>query len=226
MTESEKPKKKTRFHLSDIPKKYFPRNTKAKEYLNELSKLSFSLRFTNTKIQYSAQICSFNIRSITGQKLVNPRRDDVLREIDEFVYHYENYCFRLHAYREKILQFVNAILPVGYSDKEVSIKHILINPIVKGAKIVQIIEKFQKDPTLSHIISNRTKLTHRLSSQHRYLMPKIEDEKTSGKKIKSWFDKWRTEIEELAEEANSSTISVSRINNNLAEKIIKFKEKK
>lgn len=103
MAEKKDSKKQNRKHLWDIPKRFFPRNTKSKEYLSELLRLTNTLVYVNTKIQHSSQVCSFNIKSITNKKCIPPKREDVFREIKEFIYHYENYCFRLYAYREKII---------------------------------------------------------------------------------------------------------------------------
>lgn len=122
---------------------------------------------------------------------------------------------------------VNAILPVGYSDKEVNIKHILINPIVKQAGITRIIERFnKKDTALYQIIQDRKGITHRLSfeSQDIYFRPRASKEEMTEKKFRSWCDNWRKEIESYAEKTMQSTKIILKINNLLSLRIIKYKE--
>lgn len=217
--------KKNHLHLWDIPKKYFPRNTKSKEYVRDLLLITNSLQYTNRNIQYSAQVSVFNIKSINDLHFV-PKPDDVFREIELFVYHYENYCFRLYAYREKLMQFINAVLPVGYEDKEVRMRHILINPIVKQAGLIPYFEKFKTNAFLSNVIADRAKLTHRLyynKEFDRYLRPQTKKEIKSDTEFSNWCNEWKKEILLRGQRTNKCTFIIDDINNSLAKKLTDYK---
>ncbi len=179
MTKRTKRKKINHIHIWDIPRRYFPRKTKAKEYAEDLTRITRGLRYTNQRVQYGAQVCTFNIKSINQKSGFVPSLPEAFRAIEEFVYDYENYCYRLFTYREKLLQFINAILPVGYTEGQVRIEHILINPIVKKAKLLKLLEKFKKNTALSKVIKDRHSLTHKLyygKEFDHYFRPKPETE--------------------------------------------------
>lgn len=214
-------------HLWEIPKKYFPRGTKAKEYYEDLIRTTSSLRYTNKNIQYSSQICAFNIKSILPSSHFIPRREDVFSEIEEFVYHYENYCFRLYMYREKLIHFINSFLPIGYEDKEVRIRHILINPVVKQAGLLNVLKKFKDNTVLSNIIDDRERLTHRLFYGQEfddYFRPKSPLKIKSEEEFKKWSNDWRKEIVARAQRTNKCIWMVDDINNTIAEKLIRYKK--
>lgn len=221
-------KKVNHVHLGDLPKSLLPRNTKAKDYLNDLIQTISSLGDTNRRVQYSSQISSFNIKSITQKLGFYPHPPDVFREIGEFVYHYENYCFRLYVYREKLLQFINAVLPVGYKDNQVRIEHILINPIVKQSGLLPLLEKFKTNGVLSKVINDRKDLTHRLYYGQKfdhYFRPKTAEKLKSKKpeEVKKWFKEWLSQITTRATNTNNCERVISTINNSIAQKIIDYK---
>lgn len=216
----------THIHIWDIPAKYFPRGKNAREYGQDISRTTYALDYTNTQVQYAAQICAFNIKSINQKSGFSPEPPDVFNEIEKFVYHYENYCYRLYTYREKLLQFLNAILPIGYREKDVRITHILINPVINQAGILPLIEAFGKNTSLNRVINDRTKLTHRL-----YYLKEIDYSlrpmgKYSDKPDEyiKWYDDWRREFMSRAKLANDCTAKVSQINNSIAQKIIDYKD--
>lgn len=217
-------------HIQDIPLKYFQKTNgnKSREYKNELIRMMATLRRTNERVQYSSQISAFNIKSITRKLGFNPSPPEVFRSIEDFVYHYENYCYRAFAFREKLFQFINAILPLGYKEKDVRLKHLAVNPMIKQAKLLSIIEKFDKDRTLSSIIEDRNSLTHRLyygSYFDHYLRPKerISIKNKSENDRKRWFWDWKNEIEKRADMANKFSYAISKLNHEITPKIIAYK---
>jgi len=141
---NKKVKNKKELHIQDIPNKYIPRKTRCKEFLIELVRIMSNLRDTNEKVQYSAQICSFNIKCISYKSGFVPSPPEVFRQITEFVYHYENYCFRAYVFREKLLKFINAIFELNFDDHDVKIKFIKNSPTVIQAKLLPVLEKFDK----------------------------------------------------------------------------------
>ncbi|MFY9462096.1 MAG: Cthe_2314 family HEPN domain-containing protein [Candidatus Sungiibacteriota bacterium] len=214
-------------HIWEIPKRYFPRNTKAKEYQENLVRITGMLQYTNQRVQYGAQICAFNIKSINQKTGFTPSLPEAFRAVEEFVYHYENYCHRLFAYRENLLQFINSILPVGYTEKQVRIEHILINPIVRRAKLMGLLEKFSKNTVLSKMIKDRHSLTHRLyygTEFDHFFRPKVEKEIKKPEQFKKWCYDWKKQITERAKQANDSTRATSNINNTIAKRVIDYKE--
>jgi hypothetical protein len=80
-------KKHVCMHIQDIPKKYFPKNTKAKVCLKEMTRMMNALVYTNKQVQYGAQICTFNIKSIITRSGFIPHPPDVFDAIVDFVYH-------------------------------------------------------------------------------------------------------------------------------------------
>lgn len=218
-------------HIQEIPLKYFPKNkgNKSREYREEITRMMSNLRSTNQKVQYSAQICMFNIKSITQKNGFVPSQPEVFRALEDFVYHYENYCYRSFAFREKLLQFINAILPVGYQEKDVKIQHFIVNPIIKQAKLISIIEKFSKDKDLKEVVGDRHSLTHRLyygESFDHYLRPKenTPSKNKSEKERKKWFNGWKDEVEKRANMTNKFTRAISGLNHQIAPKIIAYKD--
>lgn len=223
-------KKREHIHLWDLPKRYFPRATKSRDYLRDLIRTTSSLDDINRKVQYSAQVCAFNIQSIIQKGGFVPKPQEVFRELSEFVYHYENYCFRLYVYREKLLHFINAVIPIGYEDNDVRIQHILINPIVRQAGLLSLLSKFKQNSALSIMISERTALTHRLlygiKFDH-YFRPIVElDDKKAGQleKFEKWCREWKNEITSRAQRTNKCGQIVSAINNTIARKIVDYKD--
>lgn len=215
-------------HIQDIPSKYFPRNNNSKKYRDELTRIIKGLVYTDTNVQYSSQICTFNIKSITQKSGFQPEPRDVFSEIEKFVYHYENYCFRAFCFREKLLQFLNGVLPVGYSERDVSIKMMVINPVVKQAKLLLTIEKFKNNKKLLKILEDRNQLTHKLyygKDFDHYLRPKDKNKKNKDKAdFKKWCNNWKKEVIERARLTNNFTQAIFAINHEIAPKVIKYKD--
>jgi len=214
-------------HIQELPAKYFPRNTKAKDYRNELARMMNNLRYTNEKIQYSAQLCVFTIKCITRKRGFKPSLPESFRLVEEFVYHYENFCFRLFVFREKVLKFINAVLPVGFEkDRDVKIQFMLVNPVVKQAKLVSLIREFDNKKDLGKVIEDRHSLTHKLyygKTFDHYLRPKnIESKKV--KDFKQWCKDWERKISNRAKLTEKSIYVISKMNHDITSKIIKYRD--
>jgi hypothetical protein len=220
-----KVKKNPHYHVWDLPKAVIPRskNNKSKSYTDDLVRLFQTLSYTNKKLQESSQIAVFHIKSINSKSrqryTTSPKQ--VLPVIEDFVYHYENFCYRIYVIREKLLQFINAVLPVGYEDDQVSIRHMIINPIVKDSGIVSEIEKFNKKKALGKIIGDRKRLTHRLyyTDVDHYLRPKYQKDQKDY-----WFKEWSREISNRANLANLAMSNLVDINHGLSDKIVSYKQ--
>jgi len=214
-------------HIQELPGKYFPRNTKAKDYRNELARMMNNLQYTNEKIQYSAQLCVFTIKCITRKGGFTPSPLEGFRLVEEFVYHYENFCFRLFAFREKVLKFINATLPVGFEkDKDVKIQFMIVNPVVKQARLVSLIQEFDNKKDLGKVVEDRNSLTHKLyygKEFDHYLRPKNIEPK-NPKDFKQWCIDWGKEISDRAKLTEKSMYAISKMNHDLTSKIIDYKD--
>ncbi len=225
-----KQKSKKHLHIQDVPLKYFGKNKKAKDYRNELLRMMSNLYYVNQKVQTSTQICKYNISTIISKTKLGPRPPEAFRKVEEFVYHYENYCFRAYAFREKLLQFINAFFKLGFEEKDVKIKFIKINPTVKDARLVSLIEKFDKKH-LGKIIEDRNSLTHKLyyGKKFDHFLRPIESKPQGAedtKNIKKWFKEWKLEITSRSELTELFTVSVSEMNHILADRLVAYKNKK
>lgn len=207
-------------HLWDIPNKYFPRKSKAKLYRKEVLDFMSALDDTHVKLQHSAKIAIFDIKSVHQESIhANLSPQEVFESVSDFVYHYENYCFRLFALREKIVHFLNVVIPIGYTEKDVKITHLLINPIIKSTGFKSVLEKFKDNNVLGKIITDRNALTHKLyyEKNDKYLRPQ-------GEVSKKWFRDWEVQIESKAKEINKAESAVSNLCNEIASKLVKYKE--
>ncbi len=185
-----------------------------------------NLRYTNERVQYAAQICAFNIRSITHKQGFVPQKSEVFRHVQGFVYQYENYCFRAYAFREKLLKFINAVLPVGFDDRDVKILSMTRNAIVRRARLIPLIERFENRKNLKKIISDRNSLTHKLyykGTFDHYLRPTAFEPKNDDE-LKKWCMVWKKEIMGRSKLTNDFTRAVSHMNHDLARKIISYKQ--
>lgn len=222
-----KPRKEV--HIHEIPNKYFPRdNPKAKKYQKELLRMMVNLRDTNERVQYSSQICAFNVRSIASKSGFIPSRPEVFRHLKDFVYHYENYCFRAYSFREKLIQFLNAFLRLNFDERDVKIKFIQINPTVINAGLSPMLGKFEKHKKLENIIQDRNLVTHKLyygETFDHYLRP-ISPGPVKDGEFKKWCNSWKREITIRSKNIDEITHMVSDMNHELARKLIKYKEPK
>lgn len=216
-------KKPSHYHIWDLPKDIFPRTKEsmAKSYAEDVGRLYQGLSFTNKKVQEASCVAVFHIKAITSKGGYNTSPEEVFPAIEDFVYHYENFCHRTYILREKLLQFINSVLPVGYKDDQVKINHLIINPVIKISGILTEIEKFNKRKALGKIISDRKSLTHRLyyKDVDHYLRPK-----TKVVEKDAWFKEWSKEIVGRSQMANSAMSDLSSINHSLSEKIILYRK--
>lgn len=217
-------KKQKHVHISDLPKSSYPRTkgNEAKAYTEDLERLYRALSYTETKLQYSGQISIFNIKAITKKDGYQTTPDEVFKSLEDFVYHYENFCYRTFSLREKLIHFLNAIIPVGYEDKDVDIKKLIINPTIKEIGLLGCLKKFNGQQALGKVIQDRNSLTHRLYFSEKfdhYLRP--SDFKT---KKPEWFKEWKKQVETHVNRAHSAIYILHVINHAVTEKIIAYKK--
>jgi hypothetical protein len=218
---------KPHFHIGDLRPRHWPRKSKAQVYRTDLLSLTNDLRQFELKVQYAAEIAEFDIRSIPSKSRRTTPRETVLRHVREFTYEYENFCHRVYSYREKLVQFINAALPVGFSEKEAKINNLCTNPEVKRAKLNSALESFNESGmTLCKIIAERNSFTHNIyygKDFNRLLQPRTENMETE-KQFRTWCKRWREEIHSRAQRASDAVMEINDIDRKVAVKIIQLKD--
>ena len=172
-----------------IPKKYFPRHkgNECKEYVQEIRRSFTSLKYNLRCLQYSSSISLFNITSITSKTLLTPKKRDVFDSVEEFVYHYENFCNRVFSNREKTYQFINSFYNLGIPKKEVGLNKLKIALSSKPG-LISLLSKFENKSLIIKTIEERNRLTHNLyfNETNRFLQPTPNESKDFEKFIKNW----------------------------------------
>lgn len=217
---------KIHVHIHEIPLRYFPRTrgNQSKKHQAEIMRMLSSIRYTNEQVQYTGQICQFNVRSIPTKSGFNPSFSEVFRLMQEFVYHYENYCYRVFAFREKLSLFINEILELGYVGRDIAIKNLKIHPMVKAAKLNSLIGKFYDKRLLGKVIDERHKLTHKLyfgKTFDHFLRPTF-DYKTEAE-FKKWCAGWKGEVASRSELTNKATYTTMTMGHEVATRIVDYK---
>jgi hypothetical protein len=214
------------YHIWDLPTSVFPRKkgNKAKKYSQELVRLYSTLSFTNRKLQESSQIATFHIKSIKLKSGYYTSPKQVFAAVEDFVYHYENFCYRIFSFREKFLHFINEIVPVGFEkEHDVTIKNMMIVLKSVEPKLVTEVEKFSKKSALGQLIIDRNALTHKLyygNTVDHFLRP-IAPNLDSAEP--QWFLTWRKEIETRSRRANKAIVDLTNLNHSTSKKIYDLK---
>ena len=99
-----------------------------------------------------------------------PDRPDLMR--NAVVYHVHNYHYRVHAYREKVAQLINALLGLGLAEKrEVNAERVRdklrCSDNSEYRAIHDLLGGLMNDPQLREVIERRTLLTHRALVEYR-----------------------------------------------------------
>ena len=224
------PKKKPSIphvHIQDMPARYFPRTrgNQSKELRTEVRRMLISIRYTNEKIQYTGQLCQFNLRSIPTKSGFAPSHPEVFRLMESFVYHYENYCYRVFAFREKLIMFINEILELEYEGHEINLKNVKRHPYVKDAHITALLEKFNKKQFLGKLIDERNQLTHKLyygKNFDHYLRPTFIYQTPA--EFKKWFSTWKGEVTSRSKRVENATHVITGMAHDVASRVIKYKD--
>jgi len=79
---------------------------------------------------------------------------------DEIIYNIENFIYRLYIFREKLCQFLNEVLLLGYTDNQIN-----FDKILKDKKIIRLglnipLSRFKSSALLSELIKYRRFYTH------------------------------------------------------------------
>lgn len=178
----------------------------ALNYHHEVRYLIYYLIQTTQRLNESAAMCQYFIDGISSKKGIKPKRSS-LEHFEDTIYHLENHAFRASAYRDKLLQFINQALQLGYDERERGLVQKLIkNRISIEALTNTEIKKFQKDPALKNTISRRVSLSHlRYYSQETFHSPYLYPVSTNPDNRKNFTREWKKNISEQVETANKFT---------------------
>lgn len=213
--------KQNHYHIWDLPKSMFPRTNgnKAKDYAREISNLLASINYTATKVQQSGLIAMFNIKSIFSSTCSASSQSEIYASVQDFMYHYDNFCTRTYSVREKIVQLLNSILEINIPEKNVDLNKLLMIPDIKKTAFGRYLKKFDTIKHLQEIIAERNKLTHRHRPEDFYLKPQPEPKDPQ----KKWFSDWSKEIEIRSKRVYATHITLSDINHMISNEIVKRK---
>lgn len=218
----------------DFNKRNF--NKKAVNYHREIRIITNDLISTNRKISRALALCKRTLQCFGGSADTHRISKDDFKDFEDLQYHLHNFCFRTGAYRDKLCQFINQALKLGYDENEMNLlEKIKKNGIAKKAHIDTELKKFSENIFLKWAHEKRKLLTHRLyygsknTGYHPLMMPALEDKKTkeiTTKNINELIKKWKEKITKEAGQADGFTSRIMKINDSVMEKINQFNKYK
>lgn len=201
----------------DFKKNKFTKMTR--DYHDELWHLTNDLIVTNRRVQESAILCSQQISFIKKKEehLVPARRPKCF---EDTLYNLENFNFRVTGYRDKLVQFINHALGIGFDEKTTGLlSSVLGNGVVKAAHIDTELKKFDKDKDFRDSLNERILMTHRRYYQaetgYSVLMMPKEEATSPEHKLKLW----RQNIQTKVTRANRIVVKVMAMNDRVMLKI-------
>lgn len=222
------PVKKTR-RLAPFIAKFNKRNYSklARDYHHEVLHLILDLLNINRKIDRANALCQHELELLSGRKsdLLDP---SFSRNFEEVLYHIENFAFRASAFREKLTQFINQALLLGYGERERDLMgKMAVNRITTEAHIDTEVKKFNTNTEMKAILSKRVSLSHLRyynpeTGYSPYLYP---DEEKHPKDLRDFIKRWRKNVDKEAKQANRFVKLAQEVSNKTMIKINTYWEK-
>jgi hypothetical protein len=191
----------------------------ARIYHHELLHLTSDLISVNRRIQESAGLCHQQINFIKEKKrhLIPSSRPICFKDA---LYHLENFSFRITGYRDKLVQFINQALRIGFNEKSMGVLSTIISHgTIRDARLDTELKKFDKDKDFKDALSERILMTHRryyqIESGYNTLMMPIKETKNGNEKLKLW----RQNIQAKANRADRIVLKVIDMNDRIMQKI-------
>lgn len=223
VVQEKKPLKKTKMSFFDFQGNKFTKL--AREYHHELSHLTGDLLRVNRKIQESATLCHLQISFIKRkeQHLISPSRPVCFSDA---LYHIENFAFRVTGYRDKLVQFINQALRIGFDEKTMGVLTTIVSHgTVRDAHLDTELKKFDKDSDFKVALSERILMTHRryYSTETGYssMLMSGEESKDPDMKLKLW----KQNIQTKASRANRIALKARDMNDRVMQKINAYLKK-
>lgn len=198
-----------------------------RDYHHELLHITIDLMCANRKLQESAALCHQQISFIkkrgTEEHNVSPTG---FVHFENALYHLENFTFRVTCYRDKMVQFINQALGIGFDEKTTgALGAIINNKIVKDAHLDTELKKFNKDKDFKDTLNERTLLAHRryykAETGYDYLMRPNTKAKDASEKSKLW----KQNIQAKTSRANRIIVKMMDINDRVVQKINEYLKK-
>lgn len=197
----------------------------ARDYHNEIHQLTTDLLRINRKIQDAAALCHLQINFIKKKNshLISPL---VPPCFDEILYHIENFDFRVTGYRDKLVQFINQALRIGFDEGTMGILNVIAtHKIVCDARLDTEIKKFLKDKDFKEILSERILLSHRRYYQSKTGYDRLLQPRTEVKSSKEGIKRWKENIQTKTDRANRVCLKVVDMNDRVMQKINDYKQR-
>lgn len=191
----------------------------SRDYHDELFHLTVDLIATNRRVQESAILCGQQI-SFIKKKLSHLVPSNRPRCFDDALYNLENLNFRFTGYRDKLVQFINNALRIGFDEKSMgALGTIISNGTVRDAHLDTELKRFDKDKDFKDALSERILMTHRRYYQaetgYNILMMSKEEAKDPAHKLKLW----KQNIQAKVSRANRIVVKVMDMNDRVMFKI-------
>lgn len=198
----------------------------ARDYHHELLHLTIDLRRVNQRIQESAVLCHQQIGFIKKQDshhLISPTG---FVHFENALYHIENFAFRLTGYRDKVAQFVNQALRIGFDEKAMGVLSTLVSHgTVRDAHIDTEFKRFDRDKDFKEVLSERILMTHRRyyrgETGYDNLMRSNLESKSREEKLKLW----KQNIQQKATRTNRIVLKAIDMNDRIMQKINSYFKK-
>lgn len=193
----------------------------AREYHHEIQHLIIDLSSINIKIQSAAILCDKQIELRAAGRKIHLYDPDWRGYFEDVLYHLENYYFRASAFRDKLAQFVNQALKLGYDESERElIRRMLNNRIYIEARINTELKKFEQEKELKEVLSKRVYMSHRRYYSSDSYNPYFQPEETPSKEnLRGHSKLWRKNIQTEVEKVDVFTAAAIDISNKVMVKI-------
>ena len=191
----------------------------AREYHHELRHLTSDLMDINQRIQNSAILCHQQISFLHKKErhMLSGRRPMCF---DDTLYHLENFSFRVTGYRDKMVQFINQALRIGFDERASGVLGTIVSHgTVRDARIDTEIKKFDKDKDFKECLSERILMTHRryynAEGGYSTMLIPVTETKDAKEKLKVW----KKNIETKVNRANRIVLKTLEMNDKVVSKI-------
>jgi len=120
---------------------------KTVDYYTEIRRLTGDLINIASRVSRSLLLCKGDIELLNRGSFF-PR--EFPNDFNDLRYHLENFCFRAGAYKDKMANFINQALQLGFGEREMGlVEKIQHNGIAKKYHLDTEIKKFYKNKSFT-----------------------------------------------------------------------------
>lgn len=197
----------------------------ARDYHYELLRLTGDLIAANRRVQESSCLChqQINFFNKNSGHLIPNSEPSCFKDA---LYHLENFTFRVTGYRDKLVQFVNQALRIGFDEKSMGVLGPIVNNrTVRDSHIDTEIKRFDKDKDFKQVLSDRVLMTHRryyqIETGYNPLMMPREEAKNPRDNPRLW----KQNIQTKASRADRIVLKAMEMNDRVMVKINSYLKK-